>query len=196
MKNQKLGWISCKCGSVSLKSSMFQTLELWTNIQLRAASKRQIFSENHSRFQRTSNREKLTLKFSTICSSLFLIRKSGFSMACGAELLICFLLSQYNHILLEGKRRRSGDKWIHLCEIWHPMSAPGLFWVLSELFTGAKLGSVGRLTNQRWGTLPVVSLVEKLPRTSSPNLVVGQKDGYGVGTHRHSTVRGGFPGKA
>ena len=103
MKNQKLGWISCKCGSVSLKSSMFQTLELWTNIQLRAASKRQIFSENHSRFQRTSNREKLTLKFSTICSSLFLIRKSGFSMACGAELLICFLLSQYNHILLGEK---------------------------------------------------------------------------------------------
>ena len=75
------------------------------------------------------------------------------------------------------------------------MSAPGLLWVLSELF-GAKLGAVGRLTNQQWGSRPVVSLVEKLPRTSSPNLVVGQKDGYGVGTHRHSTVRGGFPGKA
>ena len=52
--------------------------------------KRQIFSRNHSRFQRTSNREKLTLKFSTICSSLFLIRKSGFSIACAEELLICF----------------------------------------------------------------------------------------------------------
>ena len=75
------------------------------------------------------------------------------------------------------------------------MSASGLLWLLSELF-GAKLGAVGRLTNQQqWGSPPVVSLVEKLPRTS-PNLVVGQKDGYGVGTHRHSTVRGGFPGKA
>ena len=194
MKNEKLGWISCKCGSVSLKSSMFQTLELWTNIQLRAASKRQIFSENHSRFQRTSNREKLTLKFSTICSSLFLIRKSGFSMACGAELLICFLLSQYNHILLGGKRRRSGDKWIHLCEIWHPMSAPGLFCALSELFTGAKLGSVGRLTNQRWGTLPVVSLVEKLPRTA-PLISLWDRR-MGTEEEHHSTVRGGFPGKA
>ena len=60
------------------------------------------------------------------------------------------------------------------------MSAPGLLWALSELF-GAKLGAVGRLTNQQWGTPPVVSLVEKLPRTS-PNLVVGQTDGYGGGT--------------
>ena len=93
-----------------------------------------------------------------------------------------------------GKRRRSGDKWIHLCEIWHPMSAPGLFWVLSELFTGAKLGSVGRLTNQRWGTLlPVVSLVEKLPRTA-PLISLWDRR---MGTEEeHSTVRGGFPGKA
>ena len=60
------------------------------------------------------------------------------------------------------------------------MSASGLLWVLSELF-GAKLGAVGRLTNQQWGSPPVVSLVEKLPRTS-PNLVVGQTDGYGGGT--------------
>ena len=60
------------------------------------------------------------------------------------------------------------------------MSAPGLLWALSELF-GAKLGAVGRLTNQQWGSRPVVSLVEKLPRTS-PNLVVGQTDGYGGGT--------------
>ena len=45
------------------------------------------------------------------------------------------------------------------------MSAPGLLWVLSELF-GAKLGAVGRLTNQQWGSRPVVSLVEKLPRTA------------------------------
>ena len=61
------------------------------------------------------------------------------------------------------------------------MSAPGLLWALSELF-GAKLGAVGRLTNQPLGDPgAVVSLVEKLPR-SSPNLVVGQTDGYGGGT--------------
>ena len=94
------------------------------------------------------------------------------------------------------RKTRSGDKWIHLCEIWH-MSAPGLLWVLSELF-GAKLGAVGRLTNQRWGRTPVVSLVEKLPRTS-PNLVVGQTDGYGGGTpplhHLSGRQRRIFPGK-
>ena len=70
------------------------------------------------------------------------------------------------------------------------MSASGLLWVLSELF-GAKLGAVGRLTNQQWGSPPVVSLVEKLPRTS-PNLVVGQTDGYGGGTPPLSPSIRGF----
>ena len=113
--------------------------------------KRQIFSRNHSRFQRTSNREKLTLKFSTICSSLFLIRKSGFSMACREELLICFLFL-VSHIFLGGVRGKeeveiNGSICVRF-DTCQPQGSCGL----SRNCSGLNWGLWDGLLTSHWGT--------------------------------------------
>ena len=121
-----------------------------TNIHRGYGTRRQIFSGNHFGFQPAFELERDSPwsfpRFVPVCS--WLGSRDSPSPAARIAHLVPF---PSVYFVGRGiKRRKScGDKRIHLCEIWH-MSAPGLLWALSELF-GAKLGAVGRLTNQPLG---------------------------------------------
>ena len=126
-----------------------------TNIHRGCGTRRQIFSGNHFGFQPTGFwiRERLTLKFSTICSSLFLIRKSGFSIACSRNCSSGFILSLYYHILLRGEEKEEEIVEINgsICvrfDTCQPQGSCGL----SRNCSGLNWGLWDGLLTSHWGT--------------------------------------------
>ena len=98
-------------------------------------------------------RERITLKFSTICSSLFLIRKSGFSIACSRNCSSGFILSLYYHILLRGEEKEEEIVEINgsICvrfDTCQPQGSSGL----SRNCSGLNWGLWDGLLTSHWGT--------------------------------------------